>query len=122
MAFRFLTDENISKSLVKVLREKSHDIKDIKEEKLFGTPDREIVNIAKAEDRIILTHDKDFSNILVFPLQSHNGIILIRYKDLSPRNVIEKFTPLLDSKIKNKLKKYLVIVTDSFIKTFRAKD
>lgn len=122
MSFRFLADENISKSLVKALRDKSHDVKDIKEEKLFGTPDKEIVKAAKAEDRIILTHDKDFNNMLDFPLQSHNGIILIRYNDLFPDNVIRQFVPLLDTEIKNKLKKHLVIITDHFIKTFRAKD
>ena len=122
MAFRFLTDENMSKSLVRELRDNGHNVKDIKEEKLFGAPDKEILNMAKAEDRIILTHDKDFSNILDFPLQSHNGIILIRYKDLSPDNVINKFVPLLDTELKNKLKKHLVIIADNFIKTFKAKD
>jgi len=121
MSFRFLTDENISKSLVAALREKMHNVKDIKEEKLFGTPDKEIIDMAKREDRIVLTHDKDFSNISVFPLQSHNGIILIKYKDLSPDNVIAKFVPLLDTELKNKLKQHLVIITDSLIKTFRAK-
>lgn len=80
------------------------------------------MNLAIAEDRIVLTHDKDFSNILDFPIQSHNGVILISYKDLSPDNVIEKFIPLLDTELKNKLKKHLVIITDNFIKTFRAKD
>ena len=121
MSFRFFTDENISKSLVRVLREKRHDVKDIKEEKLFGTPDKKMIYMAKTEDRIVLTHDKDFSNISIFPLQSHNGIVLIRYKDLSPDNVIAKFIPLLNTKIKSRLKKNLVIITDNFIKTFRAK-
>ena len=44
MAFRFLTDENIAKSLVRKLRDEGHDVKDIKEEKLFGTSDKEIVS------------------------------------------------------------------------------
>ena len=116
MPLRFLTDENIAKSLVKALRNKGHDVKDIKEEKLFGTPDKEIVNISVKEDRIILTHDKDFANISDFPMQSHNGIVLIRYKDQSPDNVIAKFIPLLDTKLKNKFKKSLVIIKEDFIK------
>lgn len=33
---KLLTDENISKLLVKALREAGHDVKDIKEEKLLG--------------------------------------------------------------------------------------
>ena len=116
MALRFLTDEKISTSLVRALRNKGHNVKDIKEEKLFGTSDKEIVNISMKENRIILTHDKDFANISDFPIQSHNGIVLIRYKDQSPDNVIAKFIPLLDTRLKNKFKKSLVTIKDEFIK------
>ena len=116
MALRFLTDENIAKSLVKALRNKGHDVKDIKEEKLFGAPDKEIVNISMKEDRVILTHDKDLANISDFPIQSHSGIVLIRYKNQSPDNVIAKFIPLLNTKLKNKFKKSLVTIKDDFIK------
>ncbi len=54
MALRFLTDENIAKSLVKALRNKGHDVKDIKEERLFVAPDKEIINTSVKEDRINL--------------------------------------------------------------------
>ena len=43
MALKFLTDENISTSLVKVLRKNGYDTKDIKEQKLFGASDKEIL-------------------------------------------------------------------------------
>ena len=46
MALKFLTDENISPSLVRTLRNKKYDVKDIKEEKLFGTSDTEILKFA----------------------------------------------------------------------------
>jgi hypothetical protein len=36
---KFLTDENIATSLVKAIRKKGCDVKDIKEEKLFGIED-----------------------------------------------------------------------------------
>ena len=45
MVLRFLTDENVSKSLVNALRQKGYYVKDIKKEKLFGTSDRDIVTI-----------------------------------------------------------------------------
>ena len=60
--------------------------------------------------------DKDFANISNFPIPSHNGVVLIRYKNLSPENVVKKFIPLLDTKLKNKFKKSLVIIKDDFIK------
>ncbi len=118
LPLKLLTDENIAKSLVKVLREKGYDVKDIKEENLFGISDIEIINKAKEEDRVILTHDKDFANLLNYPMQSHKGVVLIRYKNQSPSYVIARVIPLLGT-IKNKLKGSLIIVTEDLVKIYR---
>ena len=113
---KFLTDENIAVSLVKAIRKKGYDVKDVKEERLFGTEDNEIINIANKENRIILTHDKDFANLLNFPLTSHKGVILLRFANQSPNNVINHFIALLDSKLKDKFKNRLAIISEDFVK------
>lgn len=115
MSIKFLADENIAKSLVKALRKKGHDVKDIKEENLFGISDKEVIDKAKEDDRVILTHDKDFGNLLNFPLQSHPGVVLIRYRDQSPRYVIPRLIPLMDA-LKNKMKDSLTIITENLVK------
>jgi predicted nuclease of predicted toxin-antitoxin system len=115
MPLKFLTDENIAKSLIKALRENGYDVKDIKEEGLFGISDQEVIQKAKDDDRIIITHDKDFGNLLNFPLQSHKGVILVRYRDLSPHYVIPRLIPLLNN-IKSKVKDSLTIVTEDLVK------
>jgi predicted nuclease of predicted toxin-antitoxin system len=113
---KFLTDENIATSLVKAIRKKGCDVKDIKEEKLFGIEDNEIIKIANKENRIILTHDKDFANLLNFPLTSHKGVILLRFVNQSPSNSINHFIPLLDSKLRDKFKNRLTIISEDFVK------
>ena len=113
---KFLTDENISASLVKAIRKNGYDVKDIKEEKLFGTKDNEILKIANKENRIVLTHDKDFANLLNSPLTSHKGVILLRFVNQSPKNVINHFIPLLNSELKDKFKNKLVIISEDFVK------
>lgn len=118
MSLKFLTDENIAKSLVKALREKGYDVKDIKEENLFGISDREVIKKAKEDDRVILTHDKDFGNLLNYPLQSHSGVVLIKYRNQSPSYVIARFIPLLDT-IKNKVRGSLIIVTEDLVKIYK---
>lgn len=118
MYLKLLTDENIAKSLVKALREKGYDVKDIKEENLFGISDREVIKKAKEDDRIILTHDTDFGNLLNYPLQSHQGVVLIRYRNQSPHYVIARLIPLLDT-IKNKVKGSLIIVTEDLVKIYK---
>jgi len=55
MNIRFLADENIATSLVKSLRKNGFDVKDIKEEKLYGIADKEALEIAKKEDRAALS-------------------------------------------------------------------
>ena len=67
---RFLADENISNSLIKTLRSLNHDVIDLKEKKLQGLNDNLLVKKANEENRIILTHDKDFSNISMHPLKN----------------------------------------------------
>ena len=37
---KFLTDENIAKTVVNTLRKAGYDVKDIKESRLFGSPDK----------------------------------------------------------------------------------
>ncbi len=114
--FKFLADENVSRSLTNFLRKLGYDIKDIKEERLFGILDEEIIRLAKKEDRIIITHDKEFGNILNNPTK-FTKIIIIRYSDQSPDNVIKKFNLDL-SKIKNKIEKAIIILYDKYIATY----
>jgi len=115
MNFKFFADENIAKSVVKALRENGYDVKDIKEENLFGINDRELILKAKIEERIILTHDKDFANLSYL---GHSGIILIQYKNQHPLNIINKFIPLLKG-IRIEFKNSLVTIKDNFIKINR---
>ena len=113
---KFLSDENIAPSLVKAIRKKGFNVKDIKEERMFGTEDVKILKIAEKENRIVLSHDKDFANLINNRLLPHKGVILLRFIDQSPPNAIKHFIPLLDSKVKNKFKNNLVIISEGFIK------
>ncbi|MEK7541795.1 MAG: DUF5615 family PIN-like protein [Patescibacteria group bacterium] len=45
---------------------------------LPGTPDSEIAALARAERRILLTHDLGFSSIISFPPLAYAGIVVIR--------------------------------------------
>ena len=116
MALKFLTDENISPSLVKTLRNKKYDVKDIKEEKLFGTSDTEILKLAYKENRVIITHDKDFANLLGYSLIKHKGVILLRFLNQSPRNVIKSFVPILKQLKESKIRDSLVVISDDYLK------
>ncbi len=59
----FLANENIPLKSIKILREKGYDVKAIIE-KFPGISDKEVLKIAKNENRIILTFDRDYGKLL----------------------------------------------------------
>ena len=111
---KFLTDENIATSVVHALRSADFDVKDIKEEKLQGTPDKEIISLALKEKRVVITHDKDYAEIIK-KYKEIEGIILIRLKNQSASNVQKRLFYLLRSRLFNKVQKNLVTITESQI-------
>ena len=116
MVLKFLADENISNYLVKALRNNGYNVKDIKEEKFFGISDKEILNLAIKENRTVITHDKDFANLLNYNLVKHKGVILLRYTNQSPQNVVKLLIPLLEKLKESKIKRSLVIISDNYVK------
>lgn len=103
----FLTDENIFPRVVEFLRSHNFDVKDIRGELLVGISDEEIANLAKKEQRILLTFDKHFGNILQYPPELYFGIIRFRIHPPVLNLVIksvERFLNEFDlSKIRGKL-------------------
>ena len=110
---RFLTDENIAKSVVQALRKLEFDVKDIKEERLQGTSDEHIIQLANREDRIIITHDKDFGDLLSNQTIRHKGVILVRLKKQGPDNTIRVLSDLLRSDIGDKIKDNILVVSET---------
>ncbi len=110
MGIKFLLDENIAISVLKYLRKEGYEVRDLKEEKLFGIDDIEIIKMAYREERIIITHDKDF--IELSKINKHHGILLFRLPKQSPENVIKRLDYILNSNIKNKLKKVIIVLDD----------
>ena len=116
MVLKFLTDENVSSSLIKAVRDEGYNIKDIKEEGLFGISDKEVLALAFKENRAVITHDKDFANLLKYPSVKHKGVILLRFKNQSPINAINLFVPTLMKLKESRIKKSLVIISEDYIK------
>ena len=62
--FKFLTDENMPPRAVAWLQKQGFDVFDIKSEGLGGTSDEDILPIAEAQNRVIVTQDSDLGTIL----------------------------------------------------------
>ncbi len=62
---RFLADESCDFSIVRALRGAGHDVVAVAEQS-GGIPDDVVIELARADSRVLLTEDKDFGQ-LVFP-------------------------------------------------------
>jgi predicted nuclease of predicted toxin-antitoxin system len=97
--FKFLTDENMPPRAVAWLRQKGLDVFDIKSEGLGGTPDEDILPIAEAQNRVIITQDSDLGTIL-FKLGLQNaGVIFLRPGHVSSERVIQSLEKLFSADI-----------------------
>jgi predicted nuclease of predicted toxin-antitoxin system len=76
--FKFLTDENIDKEVLNLLKSFDFDIFDIKEQQLWGLSDKEIIEKAFAEQRVIITQDSDFGTMIYRDYSEFYGLIYLR--------------------------------------------
>ena len=84
---RLLADENFPRATVTALRQQGHDVVWIHTDALSSS-DGEILARAQAEERIILTFDKDFGELAFrLGLPAKSGIILFRIPLSSPDSV-----------------------------------
>ena len=95
---KFLTDVNIEKFLTESLKEMGYDVKSVAEINHMLS-DKEIIKIAKSENRIIITNDKDFGELVFNQKETTSGIILFRNIN---RNKKTLFLKKAINQIKNK--------------------
>ncbi len=78
MIIKVLADENIPPPIVEFFRKKGFDIKSLSQGGISGASDKDVMKLACQEQRVLLTFDKHFGNVVLYPLNSHYGVIRIR--------------------------------------------
>ncbi len=95
---RFLAHENFSLDAVNALRQDGYDVAWIRSDSP-GISDTEVLNRAQAENRILLTFDKDFGELAFrAKLPVTTGIILFRVQVPSSTVVAEKVARAIASR------------------------
>jgi predicted nuclease of predicted toxin-antitoxin system len=75
---RFLIDESVDFRLAGFLASRGHDVTTIIRDYRPGMPDREVLAVAIAEGRILVTNDRDFGELVFRRQLPHSGVILLR--------------------------------------------
>jgi predicted nuclease of predicted toxin-antitoxin system len=74
---KFKLDENFGPTIQAVFHQRGLDCHTVREEHLAGADDATILKAAIAEGRILVTMDRDFSNVLRYPPEQTVGIAVI---------------------------------------------
>ena len=84
---KFLLDMGISLETGRFLMELGYDAVHLIRLAMERASDQEILDRAKKDERIILTHDLDFGKLLAFSGASMPSVLVFRPKNMRPENV-----------------------------------
>ena len=77
---RFLVDVGVGKGIEKFLREEGYDTKTVRDIDP-RMEDEKIIHTAVSENRMVITMDKDFGELVYHSSMEHNGVLLLRLED-----------------------------------------
>jgi predicted nuclease of predicted toxin-antitoxin system len=75
---KFLLDESADLRLADRLKDLGHDVKSVAADFQVALPDSQVLSLAHQEQRILITNDKDFGELVFRHRRPHAGVILFR--------------------------------------------
>jgi len=111
---RFLVDECVGPGVAHWLREQAYDVSCVYEQSR-GISDGEVLKLSVQQDRILITNDKDFGEMIYREQRPHKGIILLRITDPRLDATINALRRLLTNHAP-RLANAFVVVTETAIR------
>lgn len=105
---QFLLDENTHFKLLTWFVQSGHDAKRVSE----GLKNGNVIELARRESRILITHDKDFGDVSAYPPKTHFGIVIVRMHPPSLPKTILRLEALLKAHSSAELKHKLIFLDE----------
>ena len=84
---RFLLNMNISRGVGKSLAFKGHEYRHLGDIGMAQASDSEVVEEARRNGEVIVTHDLDYGSLLAFSGEATPSVIIFRIRNTNPRNL-----------------------------------
>jgi predicted nuclease of predicted toxin-antitoxin system len=110
---RFLADMGIARSVVLWLRDQGHDAVHLLDQGLEKMSDRSHFDKAAAENRIVLTFDLDFGEIVALSAGRTTSVVPFRLQNARREHVVARLRRCLDDTESALLAGAIVIVEES---------
>jgi predicted nuclease of predicted toxin-antitoxin system len=95
---RILANENVMASVIAELRQRGHDVLSVKES-MPSERDEAVLARARAEGRVVVTHDKDFGELAFRAgLPASCGIVLFRLSGCDPASDRRRFLEAFEAR------------------------
>jgi len=108
---QFKVDEDLPRQVVVVLRENGYQADSVVEQSMAGWKDVDLWLKIQTEGRFLVTADKGFADIRIYPPGTHFGIMLLRPDQDGIRPIVELIERVLQSYDLNSLAGTTTVVT-----------
>jgi predicted nuclease of predicted toxin-antitoxin system len=105
---RFLADESCDFSVVRSLRDAGYDVLAVAEY-MQRSVDRELIEQATAQQRILITEDKDFGWLVYVSHAQSAGVILIRFPGHARNTLAQSVLHLVQTQGEKLLGSFVVV-------------
>ena len=109
--YRIYLDQMFRLDVAKTLSDKGHDVLRASETGHARADDRQILDKAIEENRILVTLDEHFGDWVVLPLSKHPGVIRIKVNPTTSKNVINILLPFLRRYKPTQFENHLIILS-----------
>ena len=105
---RFLADENCDFAVVRALRGAGHDVATVKD-LAPGSTDDDVIRLALAEHRTLLTEDKDFGQLVFASAIESPGVVYLRFPAGARQEVADAVLKLVQREGADLTRRFVVV-------------
>ncbi len=116
---RIKIDEDLPKACAQLLQEAGHEAVTVLEQGMGGWKDPRLWTAVQRERRFLITGDKAFADIRIYPPGEHGGVLLIRPDEDGIRPVLDLLNDVLSTVGLDDLKAATTVATPRGIRTRR---
>ncbi len=111
---KFIVDESTGIAVAEFLRQAGHDVL-VVSEAMPRAEDQDILIRAVREERVVVTNDKDFGELIYRSCQAHHGVLLLWLNNESSGNRVRVVKTVLE-KHSARLVGHFTVATESNIR------
>jgi predicted nuclease of predicted toxin-antitoxin system len=112
VTYRLYLDQMFRADVAQALHEHGYDVLRASETGQARADDKQILQKAIAENRILITLDENFGDWVILPLSRHPGVIRIKVHPTTSEKVIHLLLPFLRMHTHEQFKNHLVILSE----------